>query len=62
MSTSSKPAKPANRFEFATVASARAKQLQVGCVPKVEGSAKMARRAQQEVAQGVVKKMDGETR
>lgn len=55
-------AKPANRFEFATVAAARAKQLQVGCVPKVEGSAKVARRAQQEVAQGAVKKMDGDSR
>lgn len=62
MSTTPKPGKPANRFEFATVAAARAKQLQVGCVPKVEGSAKVARRAQQEVAQGAVKKTDGDAR
>ncbi len=47
--------RPKNAFEFASVASARAKQLQRGCVPKVEGSAKLARRAAQEVAQGVVK-------
>ena len=31
--------RPKNAFEFASVASARAKQLQRGCVPKVEGSA-----------------------
>jgi len=54
--------KPANRVEFATVAAARAKQLQQGCVPKVEGSAKVARRAQQEVAHGAVKKTDGDAR
>lgn len=47
-------AKPGKRFEFVTVASARARQLMAGCVPKVEGSAKMARRAVQEVAAGVV--------
>ena len=28
-----------NRFEFATIAAQRAKQLQLGCVPKLEGSA-----------------------
>lgn len=62
MRTTPKPGKPANRFEFASVASARARQLQQGCVPKVEGSTKMARRAQQEVAQGAVTKTDGGAR
>lgn len=46
-----------NRFEFATVAAQRAKQLQLGCVPKLEGSAKIARRAQQEVAKGLVQQV-----
>ncbi len=45
-------------FEFVTVASARAKQLLRGCVPRVEGSAKPARRALQEVAGGHVKRSD----
>jgi DNA-directed RNA polymerase subunit K/omega len=36
------------------VASARAKQLLGGCLPKVEGSLKPARRALQEVQKGVV--------
>lgn len=43
-----------NRFEFVTVASARAKQLLNGCTPKVDGSAKPARRAVQEVTAGLV--------
>lgn len=47
-----------NRFEFVTVASARAKQLLNGCTPKVEGSAKPARRALQEVTAGAVKPVD----
>ena len=47
-----------NRFEFATVAAQRAKQLQLGCVPKTEGSAKFARRAQQEVAQGFIRQVE----
>ena len=37
--------RPKNSFEFVTVASARAKQLLEGCVPKVDGSPKPARRA-----------------
>ncbi len=44
----------ASRFEFVTVASARAKQLLNGCTPKMEGSAKPARRAVQEVTAGLV--------
>ena len=54
----SSPARPKNKFEFIRVASARARQLQEGCVPKVEGSAKLARRAQQEVTAGAVTRND----
>lgn len=50
--------RPSNAFEFASVASARARQLQRGCVPKMEGSAKIARRAQQEVANGLVQQVE----
>lgn len=46
--------RPQNAFQFARIAAERAKQLQRGCVPKTEGSAKFARRAQQEVALGLV--------
>jgi DNA-directed RNA polymerase subunit K/omega len=50
--------RPANSFEFVTIAAARARQLLRGCLPKVEGSPKPARRALQEVASGVVTKAD----
>ena len=50
--------RPKNAFEFVTVASARAHQLLRGCTPRVEGSAKPARRALQEVAQGIVTKAE----
>lgn len=43
-----------SRFTLVQVASARAKQLLNGCTPKVDGSAKPARRAMQEVAAGLV--------
>ncbi|BCS33688.1 hypothetical protein TBR22_A29150 [Luteitalea sp. TBR-22] len=43
-----------NAFEFVVVASARAKQLLQGCVPKVEPSGKPARTAQREVLEGLV--------
>ena len=46
--------RPTNAFEFVTVASARARQLLKGCTPRVEGSAKPARRALQEVSQGLI--------
>jgi DNA-directed RNA polymerase subunit K/omega len=46
--------RPKNSFEFVTVASARARQLLEGCVPKIEGSPKPARRALQEVSSGLV--------
>jgi DNA-directed RNA polymerase subunit K/omega len=49
---------PRNAFEFVTVASARAHQLLRGCTPRVEGSAKPARRALQEVAKGTVAKSE----
>ena len=50
--------RPTNAFAFASIASARARQLQRGCVPKIEGSAKIARRAQQEVANGLVRQVE----
>jgi DNA-directed RNA polymerase subunit K/omega len=58
MSENQRPtSRPANSFEFVTVAAARARQLLQGCVPKVEGSPKPARRALQEVAVGLVHKL-----
>lgn len=62
MTEPSKPtSRPRNSFEFVTVASARARQLLEGCVPKVEGSPKPARRALQEVSGGAVKRTDTTT-
>jgi len=59
MSDTPRPtARPKNSFEFVTVASHRARQLLEGCTPKVEGSAKPARRALQEVVSGAVKRSD----
>ena len=49
-----------SRFEFVTVASARAKQLLNGCTPRVEGSSKPARRALQEVSAGAIKAVEPE--
>ncbi len=46
-----------NKFEFVVMSSARAKQLQAGCTPKVEGSEKPARRAMKEVKLGKVEKV-----
>jgi DNA-directed RNA polymerase subunit K/omega len=40
-----------NAFEFVVVATLRAQQLQRGCTPRVEQSAKLAVTAQQEVAE-----------
>ena len=48
--------RPENSFEFVTIAAARARQLLQGCVPKVEGSHKPARRALQEVSAGLVER------
>ncbi len=50
--------RPENSFEFVTIAAARARQLLQGCVPKVEGSLKPARRALQEVSRGLVTRAD----
>jgi len=62
MSESPRPnTRPERSFEFVTVASARARQLLEGCVPKVDGSAKPARRALQEVAAGAVAPVDAVT-
>ena len=47
-----------NAFEVVTLAAARSKQLLRGCVPKLEGSPKLARRALQEVVAGVVSKVE----
>jgi DNA-directed RNA polymerase subunit K/omega len=52
--THSIPNRPKNAFELVTIAAARAKQLLSGCLPKVDGSPKPARRALQEVNAGVV--------
>jgi DNA-directed RNA polymerase subunit K/omega len=41
-----------NAFEFVVIASARAKQLLNGCVPKVDPSGKPAKTAQREVLEG----------
>lgn len=45
-----------NRFEFVTVAGARARQLLEGCTPRVEAGSttKKARIAQREVEEGAV--------
>jgi DNA-directed RNA polymerase omega subunit len=50
--------RPENSFEFVTLAAARARQLLQGCIPKVEGSHKPARRALQEVAAGTITRAD----
>ena len=49
-----------NKFEFVVVAGERAKQLQRGCTPKVEGSDKTARLAMKEVRLGKVEKIDAD--
>jgi DNA-directed RNA polymerase subunit K/omega len=59
--TVSTSSRPKNAFEFVTVASARARQLLKGCTPKVEGSPKPARRALQEVAQGMIARVEPPT-
>ena len=49
-----------NKFEFVILAGARAKQLQAGCTPKVEGSEKLARLAMKEIKTGKVEKVPTE--
>jgi DNA-directed RNA polymerase subunit K/omega len=46
-----------NKFEFVTIAGARAKQLEAGCTPKVEGSAKVARLAMKEVREKKIERI-----
>ena len=46
-----------NKFEFVTLAGARAKQLQAGCVPKVEGSDKKARLAMKEIREKKIERV-----
>ena len=59
MSETPRPtSRPTNSFEFVTMASARARQLLGGCLPKVEGSPKPARRALQEAAAGLIKRVE----
>lgn len=50
--------RPNNSFEFVIIAAARARQLLAGCIPRVEGSPKLARRALQEVVAGQVDKVE----
>ena len=50
--------RPENSFEYVTLAAARARQLLRGCLPKVDGSLKPARRALQEVSRGAVVRTD----
>lgn len=50
--------RPEKSFEYVTIAAARARQLLQGCVPKVEGSLKPARRALQEVSRGFVTRVE----
>ena len=47
-----------NKFEFVVLAGERAKQLQRGCIPKVEGPDKKARLAMKEVKLGKIEKVD----
>ena len=46
-----------NKFEFVVLASERAKQLQRGCTPKVDGSDKKARLAMKEIRLGKVERV-----
>ena len=47
-----------NKFEFVVLSGARAKQLQRGCTPKVEGSAKIARLAMKEIREGKIERVE----
>jgi DNA-directed RNA polymerase subunit K/omega len=46
-----------NAFEFVVIASARAKQLMRGCLPRVSSVEKPARLAQREVFTGAVERI-----
>ena len=45
------------RFEFVTIAGARARQLLDGCTPRTTGSEKLVKIAQKEVREGKVEKV-----
>ena len=49
-----------NKFEFVTIAGARARQLEAGCTPKVEGSEKTARLAMKEVREKKIERVPEE--
>ena len=49
-----------SKFEFVTLAAARAKQLQAGCIPKVQGSDKMARLAMKEILEKKIERVPAE--
>lgn len=51
-----------NAFEFVALASARARQLLRGCIPKVERQANATRTAQLEVASGEIRRIEPEER
>jgi DNA-directed RNA polymerase subunit K/omega len=51
-------AQTGNAFEFVTIAGHRARQLLRGCTPRVGGSSKPAKRAQQEVREGKVRRAE----
>ena len=46
-----------SKFEFVTLAAARAKQLQAGCIPKVQGSDKTARLAMKEIQEKKIERV-----
>jgi DNA-directed RNA polymerase subunit K/omega len=46
-----------NAYEFAVVSGLRAKQLILGCVPRVGGDHKKSTKAQMEVAEGLVSRV-----
>jgi len=51
-------ARPRNAFEYVTLASMRARQLLRGCLPRVDGSPKPARRALQEISTGAIRRVE----
>ena len=53
--------KEKNVFEIVTIAALRSHQLLRGCLPKVDGSPKKARRALQEVNAGIVSRSEPTT-
>ena len=50
----------AGKFEFVTIAGARARQLLKGCTPRTSGHDKVVKLAQKEVKEGKVEKVQAE--